>query len=422
MHLLTRGRRVVGFLAVLAVVGWGMAPAQQLGPWPLEALKQPPVMRWLVQDGPVHSLMYTGEIYQDKPTEVFAFYASPVTLGLAKPGRKFPGVVLVHGGGGTAFAEWAWLWAKRGYAAIAMDLGGNQPPAAVYDATTGVPVAYQASNPKLFTRLPNGGPPQEHAQKFDSIGGSDSDDWPFHAVASVIRAHSLLRSFPEVDAARTALTGISWGGFTTCLVASLDDRFQAAVPVYGCGFLHEGESVQKPAIDKLGERRQQWIDAYDPSVFLGRCHVPIFFVNGTSDLHYPLDSCQKSYDRVPGTKQMRIQVKMPHGHGVGWAAEEIGLFIDSHCRAGQPLAVPGAPVSDGAQVRVDYVSPVPLKEAALHFTTDPGLRSKRTWQSLPAAISPLTVVAPKPPPGTNTWFISLTDARGAMVTTAVQFE
>jgi len=60
-----------------------------------------------------------------------------------------------------------------------------------------------------------------------------------------------LRSFPDVLPDRTAVTGICWGGYTTCLVASLDDRLKAAVPIYGCGFLYEGESVQKPSIDKL---------------------------------------------------------------------------------------------------------------------------------------------------------------------------
>ncbi|MDP3850416.1 MAG: prolyl oligopeptidase family serine peptidase [Luteolibacter sp.] len=370
----------------------------------------------------MHSLLYTSETYQENPTEVFAFFASPVTLGEAKPGAKFPGVVLVHGGGGTAFAEWTWLWAKRGYAAIAMDLGGSRPIDPVYDPKTGVPVPYQASNPATFTRLPNGGPPQEHPQKFDSISGPVSDHWPFHAVASVIRAHSLLRGISEVDASRTALTGISWGGFTTCIVASLDDRFKAAVPVYGCGFLHEGESVQRPCIDKLGDMRQTWIDAYDPSAFLGRCRVPILFANGTSDVHYPLDSYQKSFDLVPGTKQMRIQVSMPHGHNVGWEPEEIGLFIDTYCRSGKQLAVPGEPVITGEQVRVSYTARVPLTEAALHFTSDTGPRSKRTWKSIPAGIHEQSITAPKPPQNANTWYLSLTDERGAMVTTAVQFQ
>ncbi|MCB1245616.1 MAG: prolyl oligopeptidase family serine peptidase, partial [Verrucomicrobiae bacterium] len=172
-----------------------------------------------------------------------------------------------------------------GYAAIAMDLSGRRPIAPIY-GDDGKPVPNQAGRGSTRTRLEHGGPEQGHPEKFDSIGGEYDDDWPYHAAASVIKAHSLLRSFPEVDAERTGVTGISWGGYTTCLVASLDDRFKAAVPVYGCGFLHEGESVQKPSIDKLGERRQEWVDTYDPSSLLKHCHVPILFVNGTNDVHY----------------------------------------------------------------------------------------------------------------------------------------
>jgi acetyl esterase/lipase len=394
--------------------------SEMVGAWNLKELKQPPAMRWLAQEGPVHSLLYAGEKYQGRPTEVFAFYASPATLKEAAPNARFPGVVLIHGGGGTAFAEWAWLWAKRGYAAIAMDLSGSRPIDPVYDAS-GSPVPGQAAKADARTRLDSGGPAQGHPEKFDSIGGDTSDDWPYHAAASVIRAHSLLRSFPEVIADRTAVTGISWGGYTTCLVASLDDRFRAAVPVYGCGFLFEGDSVQKPSIDKLGERRDAWIQAYDPSSLLPRCRVPILFVNGTNDIHYPLDSYQKSFAAVPGQKQMRIEVNMRHGHPPGWAPQEIGLFIDSYCRDGQPLPAPGEPMLIENQVRTPYTSSRPLKSAALHYTIDSGLRSDRKWHSLPAEIKPDAVLCQRPPSEANTWFIALTDDRGAMVTSSVQF-
>ncbi len=396
---------------------------ERVGPWNLSELARPPAMRWLSQSGVVHSLLYAGEEFDGHATEVFAVYASPVTLGDVKAddGESFPGVVLIHGGGGTAFAEWAWLWAKRGYAAIAMDLSGSRPIDPVYD-TQGVPIANQAGRPDTRTRLPNGGPDHGHAEKFDSIGGDVSDDWPYHAVANVIRAHSLLRSMPEVDADRTAVTGISWGGYTTCLVASVDDRFKAAVPVYGCGFLFEGESVQKPAIDKLGDRRDEWITAYDPSSLLVRCHVPILFVNGTNDIHYPLDSYQKSYDVVPGKKQIRIEVNMRHGHPPGWAPQDIGLFIDSFCRGGQALPEPGSMAIEGGNVRLSYRSAVPLKSATLHYTTDTGLRSIRTWQSRPAEIAGDVVTVPRTPTNANTWFIALTDQRDATVTTPVQFQ
>jgi dienelactone hydrolase len=408
--------------AVLALALPVNAADEIVGPWNLTALKSNvPAVEWLKRDGPIHSLLYAGEKFRDRPAKVFAFYASPITLGDARPGARFPGVVLIHGGGGSAFAEWVHLWAKRGYAAIAMDLGGTRPPDPVLDPKTGAPVP-NARDRKSRTPLPDGGPAQEHAQKFDSVGGDPSDDWPFHAAASVIRAHTLLRSFPEVDAANTAVTGISWGGYTTCLVASLDDRFRAAVPVYGCGFLHEGESVQKASIDKLGDRRDAWVRTYDPSSLLPRCRVPILFVNGTNDIHYPLDSYAKTFAAVSGEKQIRIEVKMAHGHPPGWAPKEIGLFIDSKCRGGQSLPIPGVPRVEGEKVTVSFQSTVPVKSAKLHFTTGTGLRSKREWQSLDAAISGSTITAPAPPGNANTWFLSLTDDRGAMVTTSVHFQ
>ena len=392
-----------------------------VGPWNLTKLKSTmPDVHWVDQKHPVHSLLYSGEVYKGKPTEVFAFYASPRTLGIADGKTKFPGVVLIHGGGGTAFADWCHLWAKRGYAAIAMDLAGSRPPDPVYDPKTGAPTGHQ-SDAKVRTRLPNGGPDQGHTEKFDSIGGSTDDDWPFHAVASVMRAHSLLCSFEEVDAEHTAVTGISWGGYTTCLVASLDDRFKAAVPVYGCGFLHEGESVQKPSIDKLGDRRALWVKEYDPGSLLPRCHVPILFVNGSNDVHYVLDSYMKSYDVVPGEKHIRIQVNMPHGHPPGWAPQEIGLFIDTYCRAGTALPVPGSPTIEGDEARVICSSPTKIASANLNYTTDEGLRSKRKWETVPATVTGTVIAAPKPPANANTWFFTIVDERGAMVSTTVQF-
>lgn len=402
------------FLAVFSPFLFG----ERVGPWDLDALKDSvPPMTWVNQDKPVWSLLYDGELYLGKRTEVFAFYASPQTLGEGQPGQKYPGVVLIHGGGGTAFAEWAYLWAKRGYAAIAMDLAGSRPPDPEWDKNGAFKRTDQSE--KLRTRLPNGGPNHGHPEKFDSIGGDTSDDWPFHAVASVMRAHSLLRSFPEVDRDHTAVTGISWGGYTTCLVASLDDRFKAAVPVYGCGFLHEGESVQKPSIDKLGERKADWVREYDPGSHLPRCRVPIFFVNGTNDVHYVLDSYMKSYAVVPGEKHLRIEVKMPHGHSSGWAPKEIGLFIDSKCRAELPLPELGKLRVDGDLIRSHCESKTALKQAQLHYTADLGVRSKRNWISVPAQIEGGEIAAPKPPADANTWFLSVTDERGAMVTTEV---
>jgi cephalosporin-C deacetylase-like acetyl esterase len=212
-------------------------------PWDLKALSSAPAHAWLNQDDKVHSLRYAGLPYQGQATEVFAYYASPSTLS-GEAGGPYPAVVLVHGGGGTAFDVWAKLWAERGYAAIAMDLAGKTPDG---------------------QRLPNGGPDQGDDTKFGNIGGAVTDQWSYHAVANVILAHSLIRSFEEVDAKRTAVTGISWGGYLTNIVAGVDDRFAAAVPVYGCGFLHEGSAwdgqfaAMSDERSACGIRRPMWV-------------------------------------------------------------------------------------------------------------------------------------------------------------------
>jgi cephalosporin-C deacetylase-like acetyl esterase len=358
-------------------------------------------------------------MYKGKPTGVFAFYASPKTLGISDT-KKFPAVVLIHGGGGTAFAEWVHLWAKRGYAAIAMDLGGMRPLSPIINAD-GAFQREATPNGKTRERLRNGGPAQGHAEKFTTIGGEISDDWPFHTVASVMRAHSLIRSFPEVDAERTAVTGISWGGYSTCLVASVDDRFKAAVPVYGCGFLFEGESVQKKSIDALKPeaRRAEWIARWDPSSHLKNCRVPILFVNGTHDIHYPLDSYMKSYALVPGEKMIRIELKMSHSHPAGWRPKEIGVFIDTYCKSGQALLEVGKPKIKSGIATVAVSESKRVKSAYLHFTTETGLRSNRMWEKREAKIDAGEISGGTLPENVNTWFFTITDANGAMISSEV---
>jgi len=257
-------------------------------------------------------------------------------------------------------------------------------------------------------------------QKFDCIGGPVEDDWPYHAVANVMKAHTLLRQMPGVDPERTAVTGIIWGGYTTCLAASLDDRFKAAVPVYGCGFLYEGESVQKPSIDKLGDRREAWIAAYDPSSHLGKCTVPTFWVNGTHDIHYPLDSHARSAALVKGPRTYRIQPRMAHGHQPGWAPVEIGIYVDSILKGGVPLPVVGEMNVHAETVTVPFTSETKLVKAELFYTAADGKRSDREWKSIAARREDGKAVAKGLPADANTWLMTLTDERGAMVTSAVR--
>jgi dipeptidyl aminopeptidase/acylaminoacyl peptidase len=116
-------RCLAGMLLSISVAR-GVEPAA-VGPWDLEDLRKPPKVTWVDKEGTLRQLYYESEPYKGKATRVFAYYAQP-----EKVDGKLPAMVLVHGGGGKAFAEWAQLWAKRGYVALAMDLAGHGPDGA----------------------------------------------------------------------------------------------------------------------------------------------------------------------------------------------------------------------------------------------------------------------------------------------------
>lgn len=80
-----------------------------------------------------------------------------------------------------------------------------------------------------------------------------------------------------------------------------------------------------------------------------------------------------------------------------------------------------APEVSGGLVKAAFASPLPIKFAALHYTSDQELRFGRTWHSLAATIRERQIVAPQPPASANTWFVTLADDRDAMVSSGVQF-
>ena len=184
---------------------------------------------------------------------------------------------------------------------------------------------------------------------------------------------------PEVDKDRIGITGISWGGYLTCIVAGIDDRVKVAVPVYGCGFLDENSAWIEPCFKKMGPARtRRWADLFDPSRYLPGVTCPILFVNGTNDFAYPLDSYQKSYQLVKVPTDLCVTVRMPHGHPEGWKPQEIGLFVDSVLKQGTPPPRLSMPEVNGDRIsaRVTAHQAIPEGQAPRHDRLRPLARSK----------------------------------------------
>lgn len=347
----------------------------------------------------IRSVYFEGLPYEGKPTRVFAW------IGLPEVSRKVPvpGIVLVHGGGGTAYHDWVKLWVERGYAAIAIDTTGSVP-----ESTQGFSVASH--------RHAYAGPPSRGGGFADALKPI-ADQWLYHAVADVMLAHSLLASLPQVDADRIGITGISWGGVITEISVGIDGRFRFAAPVYGCGYLGENSHWLETVFQELpAEKVERWIALWDPSQYLGRAGMPMLFCNGTNDKHFRPDSWQKTYDEVPGDVFLSMKIRMPHSHPPAGDPMEILRFANAVVRDGPPLAKITAQEHKAGEAWVCWEQTVPVESVELVYTTDDGNWVERAWRSKSADVEACWCKASTGiPAGTTAYFFNLKDAQGCIV-------
>lgn len=145
-------------------------------------------------------LTYTGE----DGLEIPAFLYLPSTAGVEPNGA---GIVLVHGGPTMqwfpAFDNYAQFLVSRGYTVLLPNIRGS----------SGYGRAFEEANDR---------------------------DWCGGDLRDVVRGGELLRSRPDVDADRIAVTGLSYGGIMSMAATTLaPGAFRSAVSLSGYGdFLH----------------------------------------------------------------------------------------------------------------------------------------------------------------------------------------
>ena len=339
----------------------------------------------------LRSFFYEGAHYKGKPTWVFAYYAAP--KGEAPEGG-WPAVVCAHGGGGTAYPEWVRFWNGKGYAALAMDLEGHLPGGSSHQVEGGFPTGKPH---------PNAGP-----SRIDWFGDRDLPDheqWFYHAVADVIRANSLLRSFPEINPDNIGLTGISWGGTVASTAAGVDPRFAFAIPVYGGGYIHESDNEglaqwfpPKHMTDKqFHDYRAKW----DPSAHLPHAKMPILWVTSVADPVFQINIFAKSAETAAGDSRLCMRPWMIHAHGNGWNdAPEITQFADSIVKDGPALPKLSKPVIHAATrtVRTAYQGKGQFTEAWIYYTNSKGRWKQRKWHFIQCNIGEKELVSQKPLP------------------------
>ena len=354
----------------------------------LANLTTPPTMQaaegFASQDG-LKAIFYEALPWKGKPTKVFAWLGLP-----EKRAGKVPAVVLVHGGGGTAFKEWVKKWNAHGYAAISIAVEGQTDERDPTDT-------------KAWKQHAWPGP------KRNGIYGDSSlpltEQWMYHAVADAVLANSLLRSLPEVAADKVGLMGVSWGGVITSTVIGIDSRFAFAISTYGCGHLFDSDNQYGRALGNNTLYREVW----DPMTRMARVKMPVLWFSWPEDKHFPLDCQATTYRATTGPHLVTLIPKMGHGHPPAWNPPESYAFAESVVRDGKPWCrQTGVEVKNGS-IQVMFTSTKPLDRAVLITTSDSGFTGNRKWIESSATIEKrgddCLITAPLPA-GTTAWFVN----------------
>ncbi|VGO12224.1 hypothetical protein PDESU_00775 [Pontiella desulfatans] len=340
--------------------------------------------------GSIQSMMYESVEYTGKTTRVWAYIGMPAGASAENP---VPAVVLVHGGGGTAFSDWVQHWNDRGYAAIAMDNEGR-----MVDPATG----------EKFVQ-PWGGP--QRTGIYDDMAKPIGDHFMYHATASAIVANSLIRSLPEVDADKIGIMGVSWGGVITSTTIGLDDRFAFAIPTYGCGHLYDAMSHWGGALIDNETYKTVW----DPFLRLDQATMPVLWYSWPGDYHFPLDSQGASYMAAAGERMVSLVPGMNHSHGSAWFRPESYDFADSIISDGTGWCVQQSLSLTGSDVEAVFATTRSLKTATLLFATETGATTSLDWTetnvtSMVESPAGIWTIMAQLPEGTTGWYIKTTAA------------
>ena len=330
-----------------------------------------------------------------KPTRVFAWIGLPSGASKEKP---VPGIVLVHGGGGSAFKDWVQKWNAEGFAAISIAVEGQTDK----KMTEGKTRAQQ------WQRHEHGGPAR--AGIYGDIAKPLEDQWMYHAVADTILANTLLRSLPEVDPAKVGIMGVSWGGVITSTVIGIDHRFAFAIPTYGCGGLHKAANQYGKALVK----KELYQNLWDPNLRLEKVTTPVLWFSWTGDDHFPMDCLAASRKKVSGISTAALVPNMKHGHGPAWSRPESYAFAQSVVQDGKPWCVPDSTKIDGGMLTAVFTSTKPLDSATLISTTGTGLTSKRKWNKAAATLKQeggKWIATAPVPPGTTGCFMNVSSRK-----------
>ncbi|MDD4922842.1 MAG: glycosyl hydrolase family 28-related protein, partial [Bacteroidales bacterium] len=190
---------------------------------------------------------------------IFAVIARPEKAG------NYPGLLVLHGGGGNAEIDKAKKWAALGYVAVAVD----EPGIANFDKTPfthGPWEKYKNVNHRFLTK-----PDITYCSVFSGV------------LASVQGLY-LLNDQKDVIKDKIGVVGCSWGGYMTAMVSGLaNPMIRASFSVFGSGCYDDGSVFQKNLDTMNPWDRALWLKYLDAGRRAASVKTPFFIAAATND-------------------------------------------------------------------------------------------------------------------------------------------
>ncbi len=280
---------------------------------------------------------YQLGVFKGSPSRVAAFYAFP------KGGTNLPALVQIHGGGQSASLNSVVTYAKRGYASVSINWGGN---------AMNLGSENWAGPQTDWGKLDATHPPQRNKTNhfagaltpdeftLDTVESPRNSNWYLVLIAAR-RAISFLEQQPEVDATRIGAHGHSMGGKLTTNLAGIDKRIKAAVP--SCG----GSGDLALEQDEVPGGKKEKLDPIKLACVSDNAYIPLItcptlWLSPTNDFHAHIDNMAWNWRNVPDDMvRFSISPHLNHRHTNENALAEY-LWFEQHLK-GADFKMPESP-------------------------------------------------------------------------------
>jgi dienelactone hydrolase len=330
---------------------------------------------------------YNVGVFKGAPSKVAAFYGFP------KGAKKLPALLQLHGGGQSASLDGVIRNAKRGYASISLNWGGNkmslgkenwsgpQTDWGKLDATH----PPQRNKTNHFVGLLS---PDEYT--LDTVESPRNSNW-YLVLMAARRALTFLEQQPEVNADRMGVYGHSMGGKLTTDLAGIDKRIKAAVPSCGgAGNILESQTDLAGCVKTNPSPME--LACVSDNAYIPLITCPILWLSPTNDFHAPPGNMAWNWRNLPDDRtRFSIAPHLNHRHT---AEHEITqhLWFEEHLKNAfkmpqTPKLVVNLKTPDGVpQVAVTPDESKPVKRVDVYYSIDPH-ELTRFWRDAKAVKS-----------------------------------